>query len=605
MTQMIQGRFDLVPTQLAITAMRDNGYKNAAYALAELIDNAIQAGASEVEVLCSEREERVEQRIRRRVDQIAVLDNGSGMDRDTLRIALQFGNGTRLEDRSGIGRFGMGLPNASISQCRRVEVWTWQSGVEEAVYSHIDLDDVDQGRMEEVPEPTRRSVPRNWVDAAEAQPGRSGTLVVWSDLDRCVWMTARAVIDNSEFLIGRMYRQFIADGLAAIRLVAFKRNSPRNPTLEKYAGINDPLYRSTSSSTPAPFADRAMMVPYGDIWEHETIFVYREEHHKVTTRFTIASEEARQRSETGQDAGALPHGRHAARNVGISIVRAGREIDLDQALVDPSEPRDRWWGIEVEFPPALDEIFGVTNNKQSARVLSDMLNVTLEELAANEDVRPSRFLEDLEKQGDPRVGLIRLAEHIRKNLGTMRKLLRAQMRGDKRRRRYDGNAAEVRGTTATRERQEQGQEGRSDAAEERPAPEREAELVNEMEEAGLPVGQAHDLAHHIIEERLKYVFVESALDSPAFFSVTPRAGVIMIRINTEHPVYTHLLEVLEDSEDEERSATERLANAREGLKLLLEAWARYEDEQPEGPRRDEAMDARSDWGRVARRFFST
>jgi hypothetical protein len=42
--------------------MGDNGYKNAAYALAELMNNAIQAGASQVELLCGERKQQVEQR---------------------------------------------------------------------------------------------------------------------------------------------------------------------------------------------------------------------------------------------------------------------------------------------------------------------------------------------------------------------------------------------------------------------------------------------------------------------------------------------------------------------------------------------------------------
>jgi hypothetical protein len=32
--------------------MRDNGYKNAAYAIAELMDNAIQTRATHVELLC-------------------------------------------------------------------------------------------------------------------------------------------------------------------------------------------------------------------------------------------------------------------------------------------------------------------------------------------------------------------------------------------------------------------------------------------------------------------------------------------------------------------------------------------------------------------------
>ncbi len=115
-----QDSFDLVPTHLAVAAMRDNGYRNTAYAVAELIDNAIQAEATEIELLCSEAEELVQQRIRRRIKQVAVLDNGTGMDDAVLRMALQFGNGTHLGDRNGIGRFGMGLPSASISQCRRV-----------------------------------------------------------------------------------------------------------------------------------------------------------------------------------------------------------------------------------------------------------------------------------------------------------------------------------------------------------------------------------------------------------------------------------------------------------------------------------------------------
>ena len=103
---------EIIPLRLAIKAMRDSGYKNTAYALAELIDNAAQANATMIEVLCVERRELVRERERSRLHEIAVLDNGTGMDARTLRMALQFGNGTRLDDRSGIGRFGMGLPNA-------------------------------------------------------------------------------------------------------------------------------------------------------------------------------------------------------------------------------------------------------------------------------------------------------------------------------------------------------------------------------------------------------------------------------------------------------------------------------------------------------------
>ena len=97
------------PPELAVRAMRDSGYRNTAYALAELIDNSVQAKASSVDVVCLEEYELINERERRRMSAIGVLDNGEGMTPDVLGLALQFGNGTHLTDRSGIGRFGMGF----------------------------------------------------------------------------------------------------------------------------------------------------------------------------------------------------------------------------------------------------------------------------------------------------------------------------------------------------------------------------------------------------------------------------------------------------------------------------------------------------------------
>ena len=600
-TVAVQGRFDLIPTHLAMVAMRDNGYKNTAYALAELIDNAIQAGGRDVEVLCSEQEEQFPQQVRRRIDQIAVLDNGSGMDATTLRMALQFGNGTRLGDRSGMGRFGMGLPNASISQCRRVEVWTWQAGISSAIHTYVDLDEVNQGAVNEVPEPVPGAVPQMWLDAAESPVGASGTLVVWSDLDRCMWRTARTIIEHSEFLIGRMYRRFIHDGRAAIRMAAFLKRDPSDAYIDRLAEVNDPIYRTTPSSTPAPFTGEAMFEPYGETGEYSHAFSAGGETYKATARFTFASEQARKRSATGGDAGGQPHGKHAARNVGVSVVRADREIELSQALVDPSEPRDRWWGIEIDFPPELDELFGVTNNKQSARTLSDMLGTPVETML-EPNQSPQELFDELQEANDPRYDLIRFTEQVRKNLALMRSQIRTQMRNVPKPQRHDGNTAEVRGSTATQSRKDEGHRGASDADESLPDEQRVLDLEDGLQDAGVPPQQAHEEATEAIEAGLKYQFAESDLDSPAFFSVALRGGVIIITLNTRHPVHEHLIEVLEP--DDTGSVEGPLNSAREGLKLLLEAWARYEDEQPEGPRRDAAMDARNDWGRVARHFFS-
>ncbi len=135
----------IIPPELAVKAMRDSGYRNTAFALAELIDNSVQADASEVELICVEKYEQVNSQQRLRLQEIGSIDNGNGMSAQTLAIALQFGNGTHLEDRAGIGRFGMGLPNSSISQCRRLDVWTWTNGPDNANHSYLDVGDIQSG----------------------------------------------------------------------------------------------------------------------------------------------------------------------------------------------------------------------------------------------------------------------------------------------------------------------------------------------------------------------------------------------------------------------------------------------------------------------------
>ena len=66
-----------------------------------------------------------------------------------------------------------------------------------------------------------------------------------------------------------------------------------------------------------------------------------------------------------------------------------------------------------------------------------------------------------------------------------------------------------------------------------------------------------------------------------------------------------LVEVLEESTEgvSQEDLERRLTNASEGLKLLLMAWARYEDEQPDGRLKTSAQEARQDWGRIARQFL--
>ena len=130
------------------------------------------------------------------------------MDRNTLRGALRYGHGTRRE-RRGIGRFGIGLPNSSISQARRLDVWSWQSGPTNALHTYLHLDDVENGATE-IPEPTLSPVPDRYLQSSRIPLGDSGTLVLWSDLDRVEWTRASTTFKHTENLLGRIYRRFLA-----------------------------------------------------------------------------------------------------------------------------------------------------------------------------------------------------------------------------------------------------------------------------------------------------------------------------------------------------------------------------------------------------------
>ena len=597
--------FDIVPTHLAVQAMRDNGYRNAAYAIAELMDNAVQAGASMVELLCAEKTGQVNQRNRTRVEQIAVLDNGCGMDSDTLRLAMQFGNGTRLEagKHDGIGRFGMGLPASSISQCTRVDVWTWQDGVENALHTFLDLQQIQERRQSSVPRPTSDAVPALWQRMGSAF-GASGTLVVWSNLDRCIWRTAATIIDNSEFVIGRMYRKWLDDGRVKIRFTAFNLEA-----LTEREGMdalpNDPGYLIAHTSCPAPYGDTPMFEPLKDATgeaDTEKVFQveFRGEIHPVTVRFSLAKAAARD----APNAGATPYGKHAKGNVGVSIMRAERELELDQSLLIQYDPRERWWGVEIDFSPALDDLFGVTNNKQFARNFTDVATLDSDTLLAD-GKSSAETREDLKLDGDPTAILLDIIQPIKRELAAMRGIIQAQTKGNRATNERYQSTAEETATARTKQRQQEGHQGQSDKEEQLPVETRRVNIHDALVEQGVSEDVAEILSDQTVDNGLKYLFATAELEGYAFFSVRPKGGALIITLNTKHPAYDKLVDILEENVEgvEATELRERLTKALAGLKLLLTAWARYEDEELNPGKRTAIQDARNDWGLMARKFL--
>ncbi len=251
-------------------------------------------------------------------------------------------------------------------------------------------------------------------------------------------------------------------------------------------------------------------------------------------------------------------------------------------------------------------MFGVTNNKQAARNFTELGKLDFDVLLKG-GRSIGEVMEELIMDGDPHAPLLEIAQRIRTNLSELRKWLKRQseQKGAAKTMRHNANTPEAVATSVTRALQSEGHTGTSDHDESLPAPERQQAIEKTLVEFGIPKEEAEGLAATTVSEGYKYLFTHADLDTTAFFTVKMQGGGIQIILNSDHPAYRHLVTVLDNDSkiDDPEALRERLNRASDGLKLLLSAWARYEDEQPDGVMRSRAQQARSDWGSMARRFL--
>ena len=590
---------EIYPPEFIIKSMRDSGYRDTAHALAELIDNSVQAQAQDIEVICMEEPKRIRERIMSRIDSICVIDNGEGMTPETLRLALQFGKGTHLKDRRGIGRFGMGLPNSSISQCRRVEVWTWQNGYTNSVYSYLDVDEIEDGRLTLVPKPVLKQLPQGLEEQSNIL-GTTGTLVLWTKLDdhRISWRTARSTLNNTESLVGRIYRKYINDSELRIRLLSLVNGQEED---SRPARVNDPLYLMKNSSTPEPFGQEPMFQKWG---ERDQLFTFsvEGENHEVIVRASWARPETVSIAADG-DRGSQPYGKHAAKNLGVSILRHGRELKIDDSWTNNYDPTDRWWGVEVDFPSALDEIFGVTNNKQDAVNFSKMSHYDWkDEAESGETLRD--FKKRMSGEPDPKIKLLEIALYIKEQIKLINKKLKDQTKGRRSDRRHEELQIEVKATQKIQKRIKAGHETEYDKEE--PTEENKGILISDLIRKGYSDDTSRRIADTTVERKLKVKFIRQHMHGYAFFEVEHVAGVTEVIFNQNHPFFDQLIEALEQpatDKDSDYDLIRRVKNASDTIKLLFHSWARYEEEE-EASRRSELADIRQEWGKMAR-FFLT
>ena len=626
----VQPSFSIVDPRMTVEAMRDSGYKSTTHALAELIDNAIESGATAIEIFGVSR--RDDSTGRFTLKELAVLDNGEGMDSITLRGSLRYGHGTRRQ-RRGIGRFGLGLPNSSMSQARRADVWSWQAGVTNALHAWLAIDEVEAG-VKEIAPPELCSIPQAYRDAARHGFEDSGTLVVWTDLDRVEWKQASTTFRHTETLLGRIYRRFLAKsserlnaGDARADEIGRRRTITCIPILDNGGAIevqtdsvvtvkpNDPLYLMSGTSCPEDFGPGPMFTELEG--SPFTVPVrYRGREYGVRIRASYAHPHVRDslapgaawpEQYRGRDAGHAPWGKHADQNMGVSLMRAHREIQLDNSWVSGDDPRERWWTVEVDFPTALDEVFGVTNNKQGTMTFQRLAQYDWQREALPDEQSSGDVRRRMEEDGDHRIHLLDLRKQIANAIKAMRSRVReARLRRGQRHTLDEDQKADAKATAAIKRRMSEGYEGESERAGQSgtETEHKEAHVESLVGKHHLDQTDALQRIDESIRAGSRVRWIQSAQSSAAFFDVESLPNVIQVALNTSHPVHSHLYDVMHPDVEEmtEDEVRERLRKAAAAFRVLVYSWARYEEEQNERERR-RVRDARVEWGKCAEEFF--
>lgn len=111
---------DLPPfAPMLIESTRAIGYSLKA-AIADILDNSISAHAENIDIGY----------FAYGIPYIAILDNGCGMNSEILTEAMRYGSNdpTMRRDSTDLGRYGLGMKTASLSQCRCLTVISKTSG---------------------------------------------------------------------------------------------------------------------------------------------------------------------------------------------------------------------------------------------------------------------------------------------------------------------------------------------------------------------------------------------------------------------------------------------------------------------------------------------
>ncbi len=590
-------KYEIFSAAFSANALRATGFKSTHYALAELIDNSVQSAIEDkknkncnVEVIAIDKNQRL--------SKILVIDDAGGMTPEILRKSLGVGRGRATEEtkknRVGQGKtskFGLGLKQASLSQCSRFEVYTWQG--DDVYMSYLDNALMDEGKLKYVPEPIKQNIPEELLNIIKTKKGKSGTCIIWFDISpKTTWKTSFGLMKNAEMEFGRMYRHLIDSKNVNINLNTFNEISKGvySEVSSKPVRKNDPLFLMKNCiiqdvDLHQALPENSKYFDYVDTEEFRT-----ESGSKIFIKYTVSNKKFRESAVGGRNQLNTLLGKVD----GVSVVRNGRELEINRSFMT-KDPRERFIGVEISFDATVDDLMGVDGKKQTA---ANFYKRDIQDLAEDENKTPIQYLNDIDENlsGDE-VVLIKISNSITNRVSTLTQQIR-NIRKNILTNRGHGSA-EKSGSDALDDRDKKTQSDRefiaiSDA-------EKMDFIKKQLEEAGDENVEVN--AADIVGKKLRFHFTDVELPPQFLFDIELKVGIYNIKLNKKHPAFSNFFKLLADQDDELNNGHDE-PSAERGLKLLLESWARLEDEASESLK-EQLQDIRLEWGKLARLFFKS
>ena len=328
-----------------IESMRSYGYTLPA-ALADLIDNSIAAVASTVELqFCWSGAD----------SWVSILDDGSGMSEAALRNAMRLGSRSPLEERDpdDLGRFGLGLKTASLSQCRRLTVASKPADGSRAV-RRWDLDylqqrDVQGWRLLTTPSPGSEQL------LGDLDDFEHGTLVLWEVLDRLVGKARKddekvhkhflKLVEDVEKHLAMVFHRYLGSVRSRLRIIV---NEQEVDAWDPFLKGHPATQRTPEERVPIPGHEEAVRVR-GYVLPHKDRLGYNG-HRKAS----------------GPRGWNAQQGFYLYRN--RRLIVPGSWLGLGGSRPWTKEEHYKLARIRVDIPNSMDHLWQLDVKKSAARV---------------------------------------------------------------------------------------------------------------------------------------------------------------------------------------------------------------------------------------------